>query len=239
MRSFGITDTGIVRRRNEDDLYVDGTLLAVADGMGGHQAGDVASSTAIALLKDSSGNERLKDPEKFLRSVIARANSEILMRSTSEETLHGMGTTVVAGVVSENHMTIGHVGDSRAYLLRDGELRQLTEDHSLVEEMVRAGQISGDEAKHHPHRSIITRALGVEATVEIDIIHQDILPADKFLFCSDGLTGVVEDADIASAMTGSDGLEEIGRRLIEMAKSGGGPDNITVVLAESELKDTP
>ena len=188
------TDVGRVREGNEDAYLVDDAtgLVAVADGMGGHRAGEVASATALEALRAAITHGRP------LRESMQDANEAVFTKSLTDEELRGMGTTLTAAtLVTGGTVLVGHVGDSRAYLLHDGELRQVTVDHSLVEELVREGRLTADEAAVHPQRSIITRALGVDASVEVDVYPVELAPGDRLLLCSDGLTGMVQAETIA------------------------------------------
>src|SRR6266508_4001901 len=191
------TDVGRVREGNEDAYLVDDTmgLVAVADGMGGHRAGEVASATALEALRAAVTSGRP------LRESIQDANEAVFTKSLTDTSLRGMGTTLTAGTLaSGGTLLVGHVGDSRAYLLHDGELKQVTVDHSLVEELVREGRLTADEAAVHPQRSIITRALGVDASVEVDVYPVELATGDVLLFCSDGLTAMLHSDLIASEL---------------------------------------
>ena len=221
------TDVGRVREGNEDAYLVDDAmgLLAVADGMGGHRAGEVASATALEALRASITSGR------SLRESIEDANEAVYTKSLTDNSLRGMGTTLTAGtLVTGGTMLVGHVGDSRAYLLHDGELRQLTADHSLVEELVREGRLTADEAAVHPQRSIITRALGIDAAVEVDVYPVELAPGDRLLLCSDGLTGMVQADTIAATLRREDDPTRAAIQLVDAANLAGGEDNITVVV---------
>jgi PPM family protein phosphatase len=224
-----VSDTGRRRRRNEDAFVCAPPLFAVADGMGGAQAGEVASGLAAAVLEEGAGDER---GEERVASLIQEANRRVFQRSNEDATTSGMGTTMTVALVDSSGGTIafGHVGDSRAYRVRDGRLEQLTDDHSLVGELVRSGKLSPEEAETHPQRSVITRALGTEPDVDVDTFTVEARPDDLYLLCSDGLTDMVSADEIFSVLDGSDDLEATGRALIEAANAGGGEDNITVVL---------
>ncbi len=234
------TDVGRVREGNEDAYLVDDAmgLLAVADGMGGHRAGEVASVTALEALRAAITSGRP------LRESIEDANDAVFTKSLTDTNLRGMGTTLTAGtLVAGDTVLIGHVGDSRAYLLHDGELRQVTEDHSLVEELVREGRLTADEAAVHPQRSIITRALGVDASVEVDVYPVELVPGDRILLCSDGLTGMVQPDDIAAALRRESDPGRAATQLVDAANAAGGEDNITVVVVavtdEAPLREVP
>jgi serine/threonine protein phosphatase PrpC len=225
------SDLGRQRQGNEDNYFVRAPLFVVADGMGGAQAGEVASEIAVRSFDDELPNGSLPDA---LRSVIQGANRRIHDKARSDETMHGMGTTTTAAYVDDDEVVIAHVGDSRAYLLRDGELIRLTKDHSLVGELVARGKLTEEQAEQHPQRSVITRALGPEANVQVDV---DIFPAksgDLYLLCSDGLTSMVHEPKLRPLFDDTDSLEALGKRLIEAANAAGGRDNITVILFRLE-----
>ncbi|MDQ2622575.1 MAG: Stp1/IreP family PP2C-type Ser/Thr phosphatase [Actinomycetota bacterium] len=228
-----MTDTGRQRQANEDSFLVKEPLFVVADGMGGAQAGEVASMTAVQTFENGLASG---DPEEALRVSIAQANSSIHEQAHSDSSLAGMGTTITAAALDgENEsVVIGHVGDSRAYRLRDGILQRLTRDHSLVEEMRRRGQITEAQAEDHPQRSIITRALGPEPEVLADIQSVPSAPGDIFLLCSDGLTTMLGDERIRELLLDATSLEAATRALIDEANRAGGRDNITVVLFQVE-----
>jgi protein phosphatase len=227
------TDTGRQRQANEDSMLARAPLFVVADGMGGAQAGEVASMTAIQAFR-----EGLPDgsPEDALEDSIGVANRTIHEQAHSDPSLSGMGTTITAAAVDSQReeVVIGHVGDSRAYRLRDGIIQRLTRDHSLVEEMRRRGQITEEQAEDHPQRSIITRALGPEPEVEVDIQSVPAEPGDIFMLCSDGLTTMLADERIRVIIEEAVSLEAATRALIEEANIAGGRDNITVLLFEIE-----
>jgi serine/threonine protein phosphatase PrpC len=221
------TDTGRVRDHNEDRAYAHDELVAVADGMGGAAAGEVAAQLAIRAIRQLSApinNDRL-------RAALEDANAAIRRTAASDPSKAGMGTTMTAVAVDNGTAQIVHVGDSRAYLWRHQQLRQLTDDHSVVAEMVRRGTLSADEAAHHPHRNVITRALGAEPEVQIDATTADLQPGDIILLCSDGLYTEVDDGGIADTLYGASSLEEAAHALVERANVAGGADNVTVVLA--------
>jgi serine/threonine protein phosphatase PrpC len=221
------SDTGRQRTANEDALYARAPMFAVADGMGGAQAGEVASRIAAESFEPAE--RRDLSPEAYLRSIAEHANERIHSFAQDDSSRSGMGTTLTAAMVEGDEVSFAHVGDSRAYLWRDGELRKLTSDHSLVEELRRQGRISDEQAADHPQRSIITRALGPELEVEIDTLSFSARPGDVFLLCSDGLTTMVPDDGIAGVLDESPTLDEAVRTLVEAANDAGGRDNITVV----------
>ncbi len=225
--SAAVTDTGRVRRANEDAHYARAPLFCVADGMGGAQAGEVASGIAVATLAD--GLDESLAPEQRLAKVVRDANREIHSRSLTEADLHGMGTTMTVLLLGDDEVTIAHVGDSRTYRLRDGELKRLTRDHSLVGEMVRRGALTDEEAEQHPQRSILTRALGPDANVEVDVHTHGARDGDTYLLCSDGLTTMVSDDAIHEVVSGSQSMQDKARELVRRANANGGTDNITVV----------
>jgi protein phosphatase len=222
------TDVGRVRPGNEDAVLVtdDARLVAVADGMGGHQAGEVASATAIAALL--AGVER-GDP---IDVAITGANDAVVRLAADDHALRGMGTTLTAGTIDGSTFLIGHVGDSRAYLLRDGELRQLTTDHSVVAELVAAGELTEAEALTDPRRAMITRALGIDPSVDVDVLSIELAPGDRLLLCSDGLTSMVRDDVIAEVLGTEPDRERAADALVAAANLAGGADNITVVVAD-------
>lgn len=226
------SDTGRVRSSNEDALLVDAPLFAVADGMGGANAGEVASAIAIDTLHTSRGDETA------LARAIEAANAAIHASSQSDAARKGMGTTVTALLVDGEDVVIGHVGDSRAYLYRGGRLQRLTDDHSLVEELVRRGALSPEEAERHPQRSVITRALGAEPGVDIDMLRFAAQPDDIYLLASDGLTGMVGDAEIERILAEPGDLQGRADRLVAAANQAGGEDNVTVILVELERAGT-
>jgi serine/threonine protein phosphatase PrpC len=238
----GFTDPGRKRRRNEDSFVIDPPLFAVADGMGGAQAGEVASRLAAAAFREFHDADDL-DPEKRLAAIIKEANRRIYERAADDAQVSGMGTTITAALVAGDALVIGHVGDSRAYRLRGGKFEQLTDDHSLVADLVRSGRITPEEADSHPQRSVITRALGTDRKVDVDTFTVQAESDDLFLICSDGLTTMVDDEEIRDLVTRAGDLEQAGKGLVKAANKAGGEDNITVVLfrlagGPSELEDT-
>ena len=234
-RSAGATDTGRRRRRNEDAYVCEPPLFAIADGMGGAQAGEVASRLAAAVLEEGGlDHGAADDGEERVASLIQEANRRVFQRASEDAATSGMGTTMTVALVDgeTGAIAFGHVGDSRAYRVRDGELEQLTQDHSLVGELVRSGKISPEEAESHPQRSVITRALGTEADVDVDTFTREAEPDDVYLLCSDGLTDMLSDREILELLDGAPALDVAARRLVEAANSRGGEDNITVVVFE-------
>ena len=207
-------------------------LFVVADGMGGHRAGDFASRYTVEIIQKSIRANRERNPIKIIRMAIETANMKVLEKANSDENLAGMGTTVVVATVVENYIYVANVGDSRLYLIRD-EIQQITRDHSLVEEMVRMGEINREQARNHPDKNIITRAVGVRSRVSIDFFDMKLEKDDTVLMCSDGLSNMLEDGEIKEIIrTGSHDLPEIALQLIGRANQNGGRDNIAVVLIE-------
>ncbi len=226
------SDTGRQRRANEDSLLARSPLFVVADGMGGAQAGEVASRIAVESFQP--GVEDASEPEAALAALALAANARIHELSHSNAEQAGMGTTLTAVYVGTEEVAIAHVGDSRAYCLRDGELLRLTDDHSLVDELMRQGRLTPEEAVEHPQRSVITRALGPEGTVEVDTRSFSARPGDIYLLCSDGLTTMISEQQIATVLLAHDRLRDAGEALIAAANEAGGRDNITVVLLRLE-----
>ena len=222
------SDTGRRRRRNEDNYVVAPPLFAVADGMGGAQAGEVASRLAASALE--GGNSDGLDGLERVDALIQEANRRIYDRAASDPTASGMGTTMTVALVEGMMVVIGHVGDSRAYLVRGDTMEQLTEDHSLVNELLKSGRLSSEEAQVHPQRSVITRAVGTDPDVDVDGFTIEAEEGDVFLLCSDGLTDMVEDEEILDLVhRNRDDLEKAVKALVAAANRGGGEDNITAV----------
>ncbi len=236
-QSAGRTDPGRVRRRNEDTFVLDPPLFAVADGMGGAQAGEVASRLAAAVFREYHDADRLA-PDERVQAIIQEANRRIYERARTDSNVSGMGTTVTAALLTGGRVILGHVGDSRAYRIRDGELEQLTDDHSLVGDLMRSGRLTPEEAEAHPQRSVITRALGTDPEVDVDTTSVDVEPGDLFLICSDGLTTMVGDDDILGILAAAPTLDDAARELVRAANTGGGEDNVTVVLFGVESDET-
>lgn len=229
---YAITDTGLQRRANEDSMLARSPLFVVADGMGGAQAGEVASRIAVETFGENGGD--YGDPAEALAAYAHAANARIHELSHSDAAHAGMGTTMSAVYVGEQDVTIAHVGDSRVYCLREGQLLRLTDDHSLVDELIRQGRLTPEEAEEHPQRSIITRALGPEASVEVDTRTFKARPGDVYLLCSDGLTSMVGEQRMAQLMGEHERLQDTGRALVQEANAEGGRDNITAVLLRIE-----
>src|SRR5512133_2493241 len=228
-RSTGLSHPGRRRRRNEDAWVCAPPLFAVADGMGGARGGEIASRVAAMALGeavDGSGEERVV-------ALIQEANRQVYDRAREDSDAAGMGTTITVAVFENGIVSIGHVGDSRAYLIRDHKVDQLTEDHSLVAELVRTGRLSPEEAESHPQRSVITRALGTDPDVDVDSFSVEAKPGDLFLICSDGLTSMLDDEAILEVVERNrDDLDAAAKELVAAANRNGGEDNITVVFFE-------
>jgi PPM family protein phosphatase len=235
-RSAAVTDPGRKRRRNEDSYVCDPPLFAVADGMGGAKAGEIASRMAAATVRDDAVSA--PSPEEHVTALIHEANRRVFERSSADESASGMGTTMTVALVNDGEVTVGHVGDSRAYLIRAGRLEQVTDDHSLVAELVRSGKLSPEDAESHPQRSVITRVLGTEPDVDVDTFRIATEPGDLFLLCSDGLTSMVDDGTILSiAEQNRADLQVAAKALVQAANRGGGEDNVTVVFFEISDSD--
>ncbi|EOD01319.1 Stp1/IreP family PP2C-type Ser/Thr phosphatase [Caldisalinibacter kiritimatiensis] len=234
------TDVGKIREINQDAYYCSDVeefpLFIIADGMGGHNAGEVASAIAVDSVKQIFNSKKniFKNGEtevsKFIKLALIEANTKIYNKAKEIEDCKGMGTTITLAYILDNHIHIGHIGDSRAYLLTDGELIQLTQDHSLVAELVRNGSISEEEAENHPQKNIITRALGTDENIEVDIITREVKENDKILLCTDGLTNMVCDEKIKEVLVNTDDLQNASDTLVNIANESGGYDNTTVIL---------
>lgn len=235
MKISSATSVGKIRAVNEDSFFVSeipasGAALAiVADGMGGHNAGEVASSEAVNVLKNSDFSV-VDDAKAILLDAIKCANNAIYKMSVRSPNLSGMGTTITACVVTNDKVTAAQVGDSRLYLIRDGKIIQITKDHSFVEMLIERGSITKEDAKHHPQKNIITRAIGTDSSVEADIYEFSKEPDDIILLCSDGLVNMVEDEKILSIITDTEDFESLAQLLVNEAENAGGHDNITVIL---------
>ena len=254
LTAFGLTDVGRKRKHNEDAYLLDAErgLFVVADGMGGHAAGEVASRLTVESIQEFIAgteddhdntwpfgyNNRYSVDGNRLSTAVERANEKVMRAVVNRPELKGMGTTVVAALFDERRATLVHVGDSRAYLLRDSELRRLTDDHSWVQEQVNAGILSEEEARSHPLKNVVTRALGGGAHVAVDLIEIPVGDGDRFLLCSDGLTGMVSDDEITEALSSNRSLEQIVRGLIDLANERGGVDNITAITVEVRNGET-
>jgi PPM family protein phosphatase len=246
VNAFGLTDVGRKRKHNEDSFAIDlgEGLCVVADGMGGHAAGEVAAKITVETIAEfiaaTSQKEEATWPFRYnhqydfnsnrLIVAIEKANERVMTAVSQQPSLKGMGTTVVAAVFNGSRLSLAHVGDSRAYRLRAGEFMQLTDDHSWVHEQIAAGILTEEEAKSHPLKNVVTRALGGGSTVVADIQEQKIEPGDRYLLCSDGLTTMLSDAEIRDALEHTTDLEQACRELLDRANERGGLDNITVIL---------
>ena len=238
MKTFSKTDIGLVRDVNQDYVFSSAApignlpnLLVVADGMGGHRAGEYASRLAVEILKQSLTDSVETNPEAMMKNAIIHANEGVLNAARQDAKLNGMGTTLVVATVIERTLYFANVGDSRLYLINE-DIKQLSKDHSLVQEMVRLGGINRDEAKYHPDRNIITRAIGVKDEIEIDFFEYRLQKGDVILMCTDGLCNMVEDEEILHIVKCSRDVVEAVELLIERAKANGGSDNIGVIVAE-------
>lgn len=238
MKTYSITDIGKRRSANQDFVYATdqpignlSNLLIVADGMGGHNAGDLASRYTVESMLEYIEKTEEKRPIPILSMAIHHANELVVAKSKTDRSLEGMGTTVVAATVQDGYLYVANVGDSRLYLI-DQEIEQITRDHSLVEEMIRLGELQRKEARNHPDRNVITRAIGVKVPVRIDFFDVKLEKDDWILLCSDGLTTMVEDDEILQIVKKSDSPKEAAKKLVNEANKNGGKDNISVILAE-------
>lgn len=243
MISYGQTDVGLKRQINQDSIYVSDekigklpNLYIVADGMGGHKAGDIASKSCVNTFVDFVSKTDMTDPVNIIDAGIQIANDEVFEMANSNLDYVGMGTTFVVATVIGNKVYIANVGDSRLYLIGK-DIIQITRDHSLVEEMVNIGELQRNEARTHTKKNIITRAVGVEENVVADIFQIEIAKGDKLLLCSDGLCNMVEDYDIKKVVATSESLEHAVGTLVDKANLNGGKDNISVVLVEPEIEE--
>ncbi|WP_026487208.1 Stp1/IreP family PP2C-type Ser/Thr phosphatase [Caldanaerobius polysaccharolyticus] len=243
MKAVGKTDVGNTRENNEDGYYIKNDdelkLFIVADGMGGHNAGEIASSLAIKSVADyfeenyKKINKRDCDIVNFIKEAIVQGNLEVFKRAMLNKSMNGMGTTLTLLLIENGKYFLGHIGDSRAYLVRDGEIKQISNDHSLVAELIRQGSITENEARVHPQRNIITRALGTEDDIEIDIAFDHVNPGDIILLCTDGLTSMLTDQEILDIIYDKE-PEMACEELVKAANARGGYDNITVVITKVE-----
>ncbi|MGN0342026.1 MAG: Stp1/IreP family PP2C-type Ser/Thr phosphatase [Roseburia sp.] len=239
MKTFSITDIGRKRSMNQDYVYSMEqpignlpNLFIVADGMGGHNAGDYASRCTVETIERFVKKTKLTEPAAIMDAAIREANEAVIAAANAHTELRGMGTTVVMASIYENRrMVVANVGDSRLYVV-DEKMKQITKDHSLVEEMVRMGEMDKAMAKDHPDRNIITRAVGAADAIEADFFEVDLEPSDMVLMCTDGLTNMVEDMDIRNIMKGQRDVAEAAERLVETANERGGKDNVTVIVIE-------
>ncbi|RLL45271.1 Stp1/IreP family PP2C-type Ser/Thr phosphatase [Oceanobacillus piezotolerans] len=245
MKGIFLTDRGQVRSHNEDagGIYynlADQLLAIIADGMGGHQAGDVASQMATSFIRENWEKEKgFSSPdeiENWLKKTISEMNDVIYTHAQNHSECEGMGTTVVIVINVSDFLSVAHIGDSRCYLLNENGFKQITEDHSLVNALVQSGQITKDDAMHHPRKNVVLRALGSDKQVEADVKTLSIDDGDKLLLCSDGLTDKVQDNEIFEFLQVDKSLTEVGQELIDVANNRGGEDNISVILLQ-KLKD--
>ena len=249
VKACGLSDVGLTRAHNEDYFEIDPQhrLYVVADGMGGHSHGEVAAQLAVTAIRDFIArtadrdttwpfamDSRLERHSNLLKMAVRMAHDHVLRAISKDGSLYGMGTTVVGVLLAGDTAAVAHVGDSRAYRLRDGRLEQLTQDHTWVNEQVVAGFLSKEQARSHPLKNVVTRALGGESDVLVDVRELDVRPGDLFLLCSDGLTGMLSDADIRDRLAADQSLHEICRALINDSNARGGIDNVTVVLLSIE-----
>lgn len=237
MQSIGISDKGIRREKNEDSFFRTDksigaltNLYAVCDGMGGHKAGEIASQTAIDVLTECIMNHDFEDTVSIMQDSITEANKEVFTFANSDASRNGMGTTLVAATIDGDRMTVANVGDSRLYVISKDKIRQITIDHSVVEELLRSGAITEDSEIYHTQKHKITRAIGAEDTVDIDFFDCTLSYDDYVLLCSDGLTNEVKNEEIFSIVNGTGTVEEKAEDLVKLANEHGGNDNITVLL---------
>lgn len=238
MKAYSITDIGKRRSSNQDFVYASEqpvgnlpNLLIVADGMGGHNAGDLASRYTVESMVEYIEKAEEKRPIPLLSMAIHHANDLVMEKSRTDKSLEGMGTTVVAATIQDEYLYVANVGDSRLYLI-DQEIEQITRDHSLVEEMIRMGELQRQDARSHPDRNVITRAIGVHSPVKIDFFDMKLEKGDRILLCSDGLTNMIDDDEILRVVKKCSSPKEAAQRLVTEANKSGGRDNISVVLAE-------
>lgn len=238
MQAFSMTDIGRHRKMNQDYVYISKrpvgnlpNLFIVADGMGGHNAGEYASRHTVNTIVSSAAASFLTQPAAILGEAIEAANRELLRQAVLDTSMWGMGTTVVAAVILENRLHVANVGDSRLYIVNN-HITQITKDHSYVEEMVRRGQIAKEDARLHPDKNIITRAVGALEEIEIDFFEEELVFGDEILMCSDGLTNMIEDEQIRQIIKTREDVSEQADKLIETANQNGGKDNITVVIVD-------
>ena len=243
MRIYSATDVGQKRKMNQDYVFATAdpvgnlpNLFVVADGMGGHNAGDYASSHAVTSMVEEIRQDADFNPVKVIRHAIECVNTEILTQAQQDEKLRGMGTTIVASTIVGHYAYVANVGDSRLYIINE-EVRQITRDHSLVEEMVRMGGLDREAARNHPDKNIITRAIGARDTIEIDFFHEELKSGDLILMCSDGLTNMLEDEEIGRILKTPGTIEERAERLIDAANQNGGRDNIAVILIDAFARE--
>ncbi len=240
LKTFSITDIGVRRNINQDFVFSSEkpvgrlpNLFIVADGMGGHKAGDFASRQATQTIVECLQNSTQENTVAAIRSAIEQANETVIAKAAESESFEGMGTTVVLATIFDNTMYVANVGDSRLYLERD-ELKQITKDHSLVEEMVRMGGIDQEAARYHPKKNVITRAVGGSDEIQIDFFEIQLAPGDVILMCSDGLTNMVEDSEISLILRKQRDVVEMAETLVRTANENGGTDNVSVIIIKKE-----
>lgn len=238
LKTFSITDIGKKRKLNQDYVFSSGepvgnlpNLFIVADGMGGHNAGDLASQISVNTIETVVKNTEEKDPKSILKVAIAEANAKVCAMAKDNINLHGMGTTIVVATFDGHSLLVANVGDSRLYIIND-EITQITRDHSLVEEMVRLGGIDKENARMHPDKNVITRAVGVEETVQVDFFKAQLKLGDVVLMCTDGLTNMLKDSEIQEILENKINIEKKAEKLVDAANEKGGKDNIAVILIE-------
>ncbi len=230
MRYFALSDRGRVRSHNEDSCYADGRLFIVADGVGGHQAGEVASRTTVAMVSSALQKVVPSEVEEKVREIARTANRKLLDLAQQDQRLRGMATTLALVLLLDHLAYVASAGDSRVYLLRDTRLQQITRDHSVVAEMQREGQLTEEEARIHPYRSVITNVIGAEEEIYIDFFQIQLRKGDQLLLCTDGLNSMLQDQEIEALMNAAGGPQKICRRLVEAANKAGGYDNTTVIV---------
>ncbi len=238
MRTYSVSDTGILREMNQDFCFASDqpvgnlpNLFIVADGMGGHRAGDYASRYTTHRIVASVTRNKEKEPISILKEAITTANQILMEEAREDEEKYGMGTTIVAATILDDRLCVANIGDSRLYVVGDG-IRQVTVDHSYVEEMIRLGKVDAKAARVHPNKNIITRAIGATEDVEADFFEVELADGESILLCTDGLTNMVEDTAICEIMISAKSPEEKAKQLVELANQNGGKDNITVVIVE-------
>jgi protein phosphatase len=238
LKTFSITDIGKKRKLNQDYVFASEqpvgnlpNLFVVADGMGGHNAGDLASKVSVTTIVSSIRESKKTDPKELLREAVLEANSIVKKMATEDSSLTGMGTTVVVATFDGHQLLVANVGDSRLYIINE-HIKQITIDHSLVEEMVRLGGIDKESARSHPDKNVITRAVGVEDTVQTDFFKADLKLGDVVLMCTDGLTNMLEDVEIQLILENQSDIVEKAQELVKAANNKGGRDNIAVILIE-------
>lgn len=234
-----LTDIGRARSQNQDAVFATDeavgslpNLFVVADGMGGHKAGEYASNQAIALVKREVASDTESEPVQIINQGITTANNSIYEEAAQDATKSGMGTTMVVATIFDHHMCVCNVGDSRLYVYREGQLQQITQDHSVVGEIVRKGEMPKEQARNHPKRNLITRAVGAEKEIRVDFFDETLADGDLVLMCTDGLTSMVEEKQIEEVLASAVPLQEKADCLVELANDNGGRDNITIIIIE-------